>query len=135
MAVTLRDVAARAGVSPRTVANVVNDFHHVAPSTRAKVQAALAELDYRPNLLARGLRQGRTGIVMLLVPDLSASYFGELAHALVEAAGRLNVTVMIDETGGRREREREMLEVAARSSWIDGVLLSAIGLAAADLAA
>jgi DNA-binding LacI/PurR family transcriptional regulator len=134
MAVTLRDVAARAGVSPRTVSNVVNDFHHVAPATRAKVQVALSELDYRPNLLARSLRQGRTGIVTLLLPHLAASYFGELAHAFVEAAARTKITVMIDETGGDREREREMLDIAGRSSWIDGVVLSALGLAPADLA-
>ena len=59
---TLRDVAARAGVSPRTVSNVVNDFRYVSPAMRTKVQAALDELGYKPNLLARGLRQGRTGI-------------------------------------------------------------------------
>jgi LacI family repressor for deo operon, udp, cdd, tsx, nupC, and nupG len=135
VAVTLRDVAARAGVSTRTVSNVVNDFRHVAPDTRARVQAALVELDYRPNLLARSLRQGRTGIVTLLVPDLTASYFGELAHAFVEAAGQAGITVLIDETGGQRDRERALLDVAGRSSWVDGVLLSALGLTPTDLAA
>lgn len=134
--VTLRDVAQRAGVSTRTVSNVVNDFHHVSPTMRAKVKAALDELNYTPNLLARGLRQGRTGIITLLVPEIAVSYFGELAHEVVDRASRFGITVMIDETGGQPERERALLQTASQSSWLDGVLLSSMGLhgrALADL--
>ena len=134
MAVTLRDVADRAGVSARTVSNVVNDFRYVSPAMRARVQAALDELNYKPNLLARGLRQGRTGIITLLLPDISAAYFGELAHEVVERASELGFTVMIDETGGRPERERALLGVASHSSWVDGVLLSSQGLSGRALA-
>jgi LacI family repressor for deo operon, udp, cdd, tsx, nupC, and nupG len=131
---TLRDVAAHAGVSPRTVSNVVNDFVHVAPDTRARVQSSIDELRYRPNRLARGLRQGRTGILTLLVPDLTVAYFAELAHEVVERATALGATVTVDETGGRPERERALLDAAAESSWVDGVLLSSLGLSANDLA-
>ena len=134
MAVTLRDVAQRAGVSTRTVSNVVNDFHHVSPSMRAKVQIALDELNYTPNLLARSLRQGRTGIITLLIPDVAVSYFGELAHKVVEHASRLGLTVMIDETTGQPQRERTLLDVAVYSSWVDGILLSPLGLTETDLA-
>lgn len=133
MAVTLRDVAVRAGVSTRTVSNVVNDFHHVSPAMRSKVQAALDELNYTPNLLARGLRQGRTGIITLLVPDIAVDYFGELAHEVVERATRLGFTVMIDETTGQPQRERALLDVTSQSSWVDGVLLSSLGLEGRDL--
>lgn len=128
MAVTLRDVAEHAGVSARTVSNVVNDFHHVSPAMRAKVQAALGELNYKPNLLARGLRQGRTGIITLLLPKIAVAYFGELAHEIVERASQLGFTVMIDETGGEPQRELALLDVAGHSSWVDGVLLSSQGL-------
>lgn len=134
MGVTLRDVAERAGVSPRTVSNVVNGFAHISPAMRARVQAALDELNYKPNLLARSLRQGRTGIIALLLPDIAASYFGELAHEIVERSGEFGCTVMIDETGGRPDRERALLDVAAQSSWVDGVLLSSLGLRRSDLA-
>jgi LacI family transcriptional regulator, repressor for deo operon, udp, cdd, tsx, nupC, and nupG len=132
--VTLRDVALRAGVSTRTVSNVVNDFHHVSPGMRAKVQVALNELNYIPNLLARGLRQGRTGIVTLLVPDIAVTYFSELAHEVVDRASSLGFTVMIDETTGEPQRERALLDVAVQSSWVDGVLLSSLGLNGRDLA-
>lgn len=134
MAVTLRDVALRAGVSVRTVSNVVNNFTQISPTMRARVQTALDELDYQPNLLARSLRQGRTGIIALLLPEIAVPYFGELAHEVVERASALGCTVMIDETGGQPDRERALLDVAARSSWVDGVLLSSVGLYGRDLA-
>ncbi len=134
MAVTLRDVAAHAGVSPRTVSNVVNGFRHVSPAMRAKVQASLDELNYEPNLLARSLRQGRTGIINLFVPAIASPYFAELAHEIVELAGRRGYTVLIDETGGSRARELALLDVAARSRWVDGVLLSPLGLDSRALA-
>jgi LacI family repressor for deo operon, udp, cdd, tsx, nupC, and nupG len=134
LAVTLRDVAAHAGVSFRTVSNVVNDYAHVSPAMRTKVQASLDELGYRPNLLARSLRAGRTGILALLVPEITVSYFGELAHEVVEQASELGYTVMIDETAGDPARERALLDTAAKSSWVDGVLLSSLGLTTKDLA-
>ena len=128
MTVTLRDVAQRAGVSTRTVSNVVNNFHHVSPAMRERVQAALDELNYRPNLLARGLREGRTGIITLLLPEISVAYFAQLAHQIVEHASELGITVMIDETAGDPDRELALLGVAGHSSWVDGVLLSSQGL-------
>jgi DNA-binding LacI/PurR family transcriptional regulator len=132
--VTLRDVAAHAGVSTRTVSNVVNGFRHVSPGMRAKVQAALDELGYEPNLLARSLRKGRTGILNLLVPNIASPYFAELAHEVVEQASRLGFTVLIDETGGQRHRELDLLDVATGSRWVDGVVLSPVGLDSRDLA-
>jgi LacI family transcriptional regulator, repressor for deo operon, udp, cdd, tsx, nupC, and nupG len=128
MPVRLRDVADRAGVSVRTVSNVANGFRHVSPAMRAKVQAAIDDLDYRPNMVARGLRQGRTGTIGLLVPEIDVPYFGELAHQIVEQARELGLTVLIDETGGSVQRELALLDVISRSSQVDGVLLSALGL-------
>ncbi len=128
VAVTLRDVARHAGVAPRTVSNVVNNYPYVSTKMRIKVQAALDELNYTPNLMARGLRQGRTGILTLLLPFIAVPYFGEIAHEVVEHASTLGCTVLIDETGGRIDRELALLDVAARSGWVDGVLLSSQGL-------
>jgi LacI family repressor for deo operon, udp, cdd, tsx, nupC, and nupG len=134
VAVTLRDVARHAGVSPRTVSNVVHDYPHVSTKMRARVQASLDALNYTPNLVARSLRQGRTGVLTLLVPDLVVPYFGELAHEVVEQASGRGYTVMIDETGGVAARERALLDTAAESGWVDGVLMSSIGLSGRALA-
>ena len=131
---TLRDVAAHAGVSPRTVSNVVNGFDHVSPGMRSRVQASLDHLNYQPNLLARSLRQGRTGIINLFIPKIAAPYFAELAHEVVEQASLLGFTVLIDETSGLRSRELTLLDVAARSRWVDGVLLNPLAVDSRDLA-
>ena len=116
------------------MSNVVHDFPLISPAMRAKVQASLTELNYKPNLMARGLRQGRTGIITLLLPEIAVAYFGELAHEVVERARELSFTVMIDETGGKPDRERALLDTASQSSWVDGVLLSSQGLRGRDLA-
>lgn len=86
MRVSLKDVAARAGVSIKTVSNVVNNYQHVTPAMRERVQQAIDELGYRPNLTARHLRQGRTGIIALALPELGNPYFAELAAAVIDAA-------------------------------------------------
>ena len=83
MAVRLQDVAERAGVSVRTVSNVVNGFPHVVATTRASVQAVLDELGYRPNASARQSRLGRSETISLAVPEIDSPYFSEVAALLV----------------------------------------------------
>ncbi|MCT2590305.1 LacI family transcriptional regulator [Streptomyces sp. N2-109] len=134
MGVSLKDVAQRAGVSIKTVSNVVNNYPHVTPQMRAKVQQAIDELGYRPNLTARHLRKGRTGIVALAVPELGNPYFAELAGAVIDAAARHDYTVLVDHTAGLRERELLVCQ-EFRSHVIDGLILSPIHLETADLVA
>jgi DNA-binding LacI/PurR family transcriptional regulator len=131
MVVTLRDVAAAAGVSIKTVSNVINGYPHVSASTRAAVQAAVAELGYQPNLSARGLRSGRTGAISLVIPDLRNPYFAELADSVVRAASTRGVAVFIEQSGGDPEREREILR-GPRMRMADGILFSALGLGRED---
>lgn len=133
MAVSLKDVAARAGVSVKTVSNVVNDYPHVTPATRQKVVEAIESLGYRPNLSARNLRRGRTGMIALALPELDAPYFGELARFVVRAAERRSWTVLIDQTDGVRERELLAVQGIGRNL-VDGLLLSPLALDADDLA-
>lgn len=121
----MRDVAQHAGVSVRTVSNVVSGYTHVSPATRARVQRSLDELGYRMDYLARGLRSGRTGFVALAVPFLAEPYFAELAQAVVKAAARRGVTVLIESTGGDSEAERRIL-AGGLTNVADGVLLSAL---------
>ena len=119
----LKDVAARAGVSIKTVSNVVNGYVHVAAETRARVQAAIEALGYVPNLAARQLRGGRSGVIALAVPELPAPYFAELAGLIVQAAERRRWTVLIDQTDGRADRERDLLAGLRRHA-IDGLIFS-----------
>jgi DNA-binding LacI/PurR family transcriptional regulator len=133
----LKDVAVLAGVSVKTVSNVVNDYPHVRAATRARVQEAIEKLGYRPNMTARNLRSGRSGVIALAVPELDAPYFAELAHHVVGAAMERGWTVLVDETGqtlhrGLRERERSAV-AGIRGQLIDGVILSPLALDETDL--
>jgi DNA-binding LacI/PurR family transcriptional regulator len=128
----LKDVAERAGVSVKTVSNVVNGYVHVRADTRARVLEAIAELDYRPNISARNLRRGRTGIIALAVPELDIPYFAELARHVVTAAARHGWTVLIDQTNGDPGQER-LVASGIRDHLIDGLIFSPLALTGADL--
>lgn len=125
MRVTIKEVARRAGVSPKTVSDVINGTSPVTPPTRARVEEAITTLDYVPNLSARGLRNGRSGLIALALPDLSTWYSGELAHYFVEAAARRGLGVQIEETGISGERERQLVS-RARAHLIDGLILNTV---------
>jgi DNA-binding LacI/PurR family transcriptional regulator len=130
--VSLKDVAERAGVSIKTVSNVVNNYPHVTPGMRARVQAAIDELGYRPNLTARHLRKGRTGIIALAVPELGNPYFAELSGAVIDAAAEHEFTVLLDHTRGEREQEI-LVSQGFSGRVIDGLILSPLALEAEDL--
>jgi DNA-binding LacI/PurR family transcriptional regulator len=134
MAVSMRDVAARAGVSQRTVSNVVSGYVHVRPETRERVQRAIDELRYRPNVSARSLRRGRTGIIALAVPEIAAPYFAELADLIQREAIARGITLLIDQTGANRARELLVLE-GYRSHVIDGLIVSPMEITLSDLQA
>ncbi len=132
MSVGLREVAARAGVSVRTVSNVANGFAHVAPDTRRRVQQAIDELGYRPNSNARQLRRGRTETVSLVVPEIDTPYFAELASLTVRIAEERGWTVHIDQTDGDPDRERRMVAGPVGRS-VDGVLCSPWAVSSEEL--
>ena len=134
MIVRMKEVATRAGVSVKTVSNVVNGYVHVSPTTRERVQRAIDEMGYRPNLSARSLRSGRTGIIAVALPRLDEPYFAELAAAVIAVADQRGCTVLVEQTDGLRERE--LLAVAGiRPDLIDGLILSPLALGAVDLLA
>lgn len=133
MSVTLHDVAREAGVSIKTVSNVINDYPHVRPDTRERVQTAITALGYQPNLTARSLRSGKTGAIALALPELSLSYFAELADTVIEAAERIGQVVIIEQTGGDRERELQLL-TSWRRKMTDGLIFSPLGMGMDDVA-
>jgi DNA-binding LacI/PurR family transcriptional regulator len=118
-------VARLAGVSPTTVSNVVNGLVQVSPETRVRVERALSALDYVPNLSARGLRNGRSGVIALALPNLSTPYSAVLAHHIVRAATERGWSVQIEETGHGSRREAELLS-RAWANLVDGLILSPV---------
>jgi DNA-binding LacI/PurR family transcriptional regulator len=125
MTTRLSDVAARAGVSVKTVSNVINDYPHITSQTRAKVEAAIAALDYKPNVSARSLRKGRSDFIALAIPEMASPYFAELGAAISRAAKKRGITVLIDQTEGEAAAEKLVLD-GMRGQLIDGIIFSPI---------
>ena len=112
MNATMHDVARVAGVSIKTVSNVINDYPHVRVSTRDRVLVAIKELGYQPNLSARGLRSGRTGVIGLAIPSVREAYFAELADSIIVAAEKRGLGVVVDQTNQVREHELDVIAAA-----------------------
>lgn len=123
----MRDVARRAGVSVKTVSNVINGYRYLRPETRERVESAIAELGYRMNMSARHLRKGHTGMVGLAIPELSLAYWGEFADMVITEAAELDLRVLIELTGATRAGALAALGSAQRRL-TDGLLFSPLGL-------
>ena len=121
MGVRLQDVAELAGVSMKTVSNVVRDYEHVSAATRERVQKAIDELGYRPNLMGRRLATGRTGLLALAFSNVTVPYFAELSRAISAAAGALGYRVLLEETDGTLEGERAVI-ASSEAGMVDGIL-------------
>ena len=131
--VRLIDVAERAQVSMKTVSNVVNGYAHVQPQMRARVQAAIDELGYRPNLTARRLATGRTGMIALAMPEIDHPYFGEMASHLAEIALQRGYRVIIEQTLSDPEAEKAVLQ-DREAGLVDGVIFQPTRMATLDIA-
>lgn len=123
---TIRDVAARAGVSATTVSHVLNGTRKVEPETARRVHEAIAELRYRPNAIARSMRHGQTYIIGVVIPDITNPYFGDLARALESTLFEGGYTSIICNSDGDEDKEARYLEVLL-SKKVDGLLIVAAG--------
>lgn len=128
---TVKDVAALASVSPKTVSNVLHGVVPVAPATRDRVEAAIDRLGYVPNLAARGLRSGRTGIVALVMPDLRTPFSAEIAQEFVESAHERGLAVQLEQSWKDLDRTEEVL-AQARRHLVDGVVMNPVTVEQSD---
>ncbi|WP_345762400.1 LacI family DNA-binding transcriptional regulator [Diaminobutyricibacter sp. McL0608] len=119
--VRLQDVADLAGVSMKTVSNVVHDYEHVSEAMRDKVQAAIDALGYRPNLTARRLATGKTGMIALAIPEIDQFYFAELGRHIGEEAARYGYRILVEQTLNDVEAERAVIR-DRDEGLVDGVI-------------
>ncbi|MBF8191059.1 LacI family DNA-binding transcriptional regulator [Nonomuraea sp. K274] len=122
----MRDVAEAAGVSTKTVSEVVNGIGQVRESTRRRVMATIEELGYQPNPAARRLNSESTGVLTLALPRLASGLHAALAAAVIEVAESGGRVVALEPTGGDPERELEILR--NDSGVADGAILALVAL-------
>lgn len=125
--IRLRDVAEHAGVSVKTVSNVVHAHPGVSREMRERVQASIESLGYLPNISARSLRTGRSGLIRLALPRISDPYFTEVAAAVIDAASARGLAVLVEQTDGDARREADVLH-GRRPTLVDGIIFSPIAV-------
>ena len=122
--VSINDVALRAGVSPTTVSHALSGRRKVGSEVYERVMNAVAELNYTPSRSAQSLAKGQTMILGLVVPDISNSFFAELARGVEKSAFKSGYNVLLSTTGFDHDRERHALEMI-QSKAIDGLIYAA----------
>lgn len=119
---TISDVARRARVTTATVSNVITQRVPVSEKTRARVLQAIEELGYRPNLVARGLAQGKTLTLALVVPTIANPFFAEVVEEVGRVADLHEYEVLLSMTHNSPGEGKRHLERMA-SRWVDGFIV------------
>ena len=118
---SIRDVAKRAGVGVGTVSRLLNESGYVSGETRAKIEDAMKELDYTPNELARNLYHKKTGIIAVLVPNVSNPFFAEFVDYVEAELYQLGYKMMLCNTAKTHNAELEYLDMLNRHI-VDGII-------------
>lgn len=119
----IKDVAKLAGVSTSTVSNVINGTKPVSESLQLRVMQAVNELNYEVNMVARGLKSGKTNNIAVIVSSITSVFFPPLLQSIQNAANKNGYTVSVFATDGDFEKEKNYIHML-KTQWIDGILLS-----------
>ncbi|HEY7324470.1 MAG TPA: LacI family DNA-binding transcriptional regulator [Streptosporangiaceae bacterium] len=128
-AVSIREVAAEAGVSVGTVSNVLNRPELVAKQTRDRVNAAIRKLGFVRNESARQLRAGRSRTIGLVVLDVANPFFTDLARGVEDAVSKAGLAVILCNSDEQEDKEQRYLELLEEHR-VQGVLITPVGAAA-----
>jgi LacI family transcriptional regulator len=123
---TMKDVARLAGVSIATVSATVNGTAFVSLELRERVTAAIHQLGYAPDGVARSLKKGRTQLIGLIVADITNAFFTELTHVIEAAMQDAGYSVLLCDTDEDFEKERNYLRIL-QTHRVDGVILAPTG--------
>ncbi len=122
--ITMADISRMAGVSVASVSKVVNgDFSRVSRETRERILRVVRETHYQPNRLARGLATKRTGILGLLVSDITNPFFAALAKGVEDRASASRYNVILCNTDDLPEREEAYVDIL-RQTAVEGVIVT-----------
>ncbi|MFY4774560.1 catabolite control protein A [Metabacillus sp. RGM 3146] len=119
--ITIYDVAREANVSMATVSRVVNGNPNVKPTTRKKVLEAIERLGYRPNAVARGLASKKTTTVGVIIPDISSTFYSELARGIEDIATMYKYNIILSNSDQNQDKELHLLNTMLGKQ-VDGLL-------------
>ncbi len=119
---TIRQVAKLAGVAPITVSRVINNAGYISAETRQKVEAAVAQLGYVPNTLSQSLRWKQTGMLALVLTDVTNPFWTTVARGVEDAASEAGYHVILCNTDESPQKQEEYL-TALLQKRVDGMLL------------
>jgi len=132
MAITIRDVAQKAGVSIRTVTRVINHQGEISEATRKHVQGVIDEMGFQPNRLAQGLVSGKTHSIGLIIPEITDPFYPEVVLGVESVACQHQYSVFLCNTKDDPQQELAYIDVLA-SKQVDGIILCGTRLNAAQL--
>src|SRR6476619_6579295 len=121
MNITIYDVAREANVSMATVSRVVNGNPNVKPVTRKKVSEAIERLGYRPNAVARGLASKKTTTVGVIIPDISSTFYSELARGIEDIATMYKYNIILSNSDQNPDKELHLLNTMLGKQ-VDGIV-------------
>lgn len=130
---TLKDVAERSGVTVTTVSRVINNRGYISDQTRQRVYDVMKELNYQPNELARSLSMQRTNTIGIIVPHIVHPYFAKLISNLESEAAKKKLKIMLCNTKGETEKEKEYIEMCS-SNRVSGIILCSRNVNAKQIA-
>jgi DNA-binding LacI/PurR family transcriptional regulator len=119
---TIYDIAKAAGVTAMTVSNVINGKGSVSAATRERVMKYIKELDYQPNLVARSLSNGRTGVIGLVVNDVSNAFYAEVTAIAERLAYARGLRVFVTTLSREQESQQLLKDLSLRR--VDGIIAS-----------
>ena len=125
MAVTLKDIARAAGVNASTASRCLSGFQGVNEGTRLKVLQVAAEMNYRPNRVARGLVTGRSHTIALLISDIRNPFFAELARGAEDAANAAGSDLILCNSDFDTGKEMNYLRSLSEKR-VDGILMNSV---------
>jgi LacI family repressor for deo operon, udp, cdd, tsx, nupC, and nupG len=119
------DIAKRANVSSSTVSRALNKPDSVQKDTRERILKVIEELNYKPNLVARQFRTKKTGIILVIVPDITSNFFSKVVRGIQQVASHYSYKVILCDTENDIKKEREYLDLLQQKQADGAILLTA----------
>lgn len=120
---TIKDIAKHAGVSPSTVSRFINNSGYVGDEAREKIEQAIQELNYTPNVFAQNLPTGGSNIIGVVIPDINNPFFGEIIKGIASVLDDENLHMILCDTDENTEKELKSLAML-KGQMIKGLLIT-----------